>query len=97
MARALFGVTRRRLIFTKPSTQFSPKSPNVFLARPGGGALCLDEFLSDHILCDLHLDLYGDIWTWPIGFVPSRSDRHRPSARSSHRGDHAAIPLGYDR
>lgn len=28
------------------------------------GALGLDEILSDHFLRDLHLKLYGDIWTW---------------------------------
>ncbi len=28
------------------------------------GALGLDEILSDRFLRDLHLRLYGDIWTW---------------------------------
>jgi fido (protein-threonine AMPylation protein) len=28
------------------------------------GALGLDEILSDHFLRDVHLRLYGDIWTW---------------------------------
>jgi fido (protein-threonine AMPylation protein) len=28
------------------------------------GALGLEEILSDHFLRDVHLRLYGDIWTW---------------------------------
>jgi fido (protein-threonine AMPylation protein) len=28
------------------------------------GALGLDEILSDHLLRDIHLKLYGDIWIW---------------------------------
>ena len=34
------------------------------LAEVADGALGLDEILSDVFLRDLHLKLYGDIWTW---------------------------------
>ena len=35
-----------------------------FQDKIADGALGLDEVLSDYFLRDLHLKLYGDIWTW---------------------------------
>lgn len=45
------------------------------------GSVQLDDLLTDYFLCDLHVQLYGDIWTWAgrwrqrevnIGVAPER-------------------------
>lgn len=73
------------------------------------GALGLDEILSDHFLRDLHLKLYGDIWTWAgrfrtrelnIGIAPEqiavalRTFLENASYRWQHTEDWTARELG---
>jgi fido (protein-threonine AMPylation protein) len=80
-----------------------------FLDTVADGALGLDELLSDHFLRDLHLKLYGDIWTWAgrfrsrelnIGIAPEqivttlRASLENARYRWAHTEDWTARELG---
>jgi fido (protein-threonine AMPylation protein) len=73
------------------------------------GALGLHEILSDHFLRDLHLKLYGDLWTWAgqfrarelnIGIAPEqiatalRASLDNARYRWEHTQDWTARELG---
>jgi fido (protein-threonine AMPylation protein) len=73
------------------------------------GALGLDEVLSDYFLRDLHLKLYGDIWTWAgwlrtrelnVGLAPEqitaalRASLENARYRWEHTRDWTARELG---
>lgn len=63
-ARALLGDDPTKADLYEAEQAVLAEVSEDLLDAVADGALGLDEILSDHFLRDLHLRLYGDIWTW---------------------------------
>jgi fido (protein-threonine AMPylation protein) len=63
-ARALLGDDPTKADLYEAEQAVLAEVSEHFLDEIADGALGLDEILSDYFLRNLHLKLYGDIWTW---------------------------------
>ena len=63
-ARALLGKDPTKADLYEAEQVVLAEISEYFLDAVADGALDLDEILSDHFLRNLHLKLYGDIWSW---------------------------------
>jgi fido (protein-threonine AMPylation protein) len=63
-ARALLGDDPTKADLYDAEQALLAEVSEKFLDAVADGDLSLDELLSDHFLRDLHLKLYGDLWTW---------------------------------
>lgn len=63
-ARALLGDDPTKADLYEVEQAVLAEVSEHLLDAVADGALGIDEILSDHFLRDLHLKLYGDIWTW---------------------------------
>jgi fido (protein-threonine AMPylation protein) len=63
-ARALLGDDPTKADLYEAEQAVLAEVSEHLLDAVADGARGLDEILSDHFLRDLHMKLYGDIWTW---------------------------------
>jgi fido (protein-threonine AMPylation protein) len=108
-ARALLGDDPTKADLYEAEQAVLAEVSEDLLDAVADGALGLDEILSDHFLRDLHLRLYGDIWTWAgrfrtremnIGIAPEqiamalRASLENARYRWEHTEDWTARELG---
>jgi len=108
-ARALLGDDPTKADLYEAEQAVLAEVAEQFLHEVVDGALGLDEIASDHFLRDLHLKLYGDIWTWAgryrtremtIGIAPEqiavglRTSLENALYRWEHTDDWTARELG---
>jgi fido (protein-threonine AMPylation protein) len=108
-ARSLLGDDPKKADLYEAEQAVLAEVSELLLDAVADGTLGLDELLSDHFLRDLHLKLYGGIWTWAgrlrtrelnIGIAPEqivmalRASLENARYRWEHTEDWTARELG---